>query len=398
MYFLGKSKKEFKEKLMGIYFDTKEKPDCNGCGVCALKCPKQAILMEEDAEGFLYPVINQALCINCSICRDICPNRPFCEEKEQDTYVAVNKNCEDKKRSSSGGGYYAAAKYVLENGGIVFGVKFDSDLHAVHSYAINLEQAKQFSGSKYVRSDLQDSYRKVKQFLEQGKLVLFTGTPCQCAGLSAYLGGDRPKLITMEIICHANPSPKVLKYYIKNLEHRKGKKVVNILFRSKETGWRNQVPVIVYDDGEKEEENSFFAAFVGELINRPSCYQCRFCGERRYSDITIGDFWGIEQVVPDMIDDDSGISLLNINSEKGRMFLNNIKDGLFLKPVDTKRAFSYNRHCNVKPHWKRMQFFKRIAEGRIHEKNIIHYLRRYVKIPLYRRILRKIKRRIIQKS
>lgn len=382
---------------MGSYFETEDKADCNGCGVCALRCQNHAITMKPDGEGFLYPVINQALCIGCKMCINICPNNSFWERKEQKTYIAVNRDWEERKGSSSGGIFYPAAKYILENDGVVFGVKFEEDLHAVHSYAVDLEEAKQFMGSKYVRSDLGDSYQKVKQFLDQGKQVLFTGTPCQCAGLSAYLGGDMPNLFTMEIICHANPSPKVLNYYIYNLEHLRGKKVVNILFRTKETGWHNQIPVIVYDDGTKEEENSYFAAFVGEMINRPSCYQCRFSGNTRYSDLTIGDFWGIEHMDSHITDDDSGISLLNINTEKGREILNKIERELFLKQVDTKMAFSHNHHCNVKEHPKRKKFFEGITDGRINEKNIISYMINYVRIPLYRRVLSKIKRIIVQK-
>ena len=203
---------------MNNYFETYNKKDCNGCGVCTLKCPKNAIKMEVDEEGFLYPVIDKEKCINCGLCKRICPNNPEEKNNNSKTYIAYNLDKEEKKKSSSGGMFAPIAKWVINHNGVVFGVTFNEKLEAYHTYVDNIEDIVKFQGSKYVRSDLKDSYKKAEEFLKEGKYVLFTGTPCQCQGIRAYMQNKYDKLITCEIVCHANPSPKVFKMYVKNLE------------------------------------------------------------------------------------------------------------------------------------------------------------------------------------
>lgn len=377
---------------MNNYFKTYDKKDCNGCGMCALICPKGAITMTKDSEGFLYPVIDKEKCVHCNLCEKRCPNNPSETNTNQKTYISYCKDGKAKENSASGGMFYSIAKYVIEKNGIVFGVCYDDNLIAHHEYVTTLKGLKKFQGSKYVRSDLGDSYRKVEEFLKQDKYVLFTGTPCQCQGLRAFLKKEYNKLITCEIICHANPSPKVLELYKKNLEIKLNKKVKDIDFRSKENGWHNQTPIIEYEDMSRQEENSYFNAFVNEMINRPSCYACRFCKPMRYSDFSIGDLWGIDKIDATIKDDDTGISLLNVNTPKGFEILDEIKDDLYLKEADTEQVFSYNHHCNVKPHKKRDIFFKGISDGTINENNIIKYMNKYVKVPLYKKVINKSKR------
>ncbi len=274
-------------------------------------------------------------------------------------------------------------------GGTVFGVTVSDDLTVLHEAAVDLEDAKKFQGSKYVRSRLNDTYQNVENLLKAGGYVLFTGTPCQCSGLYSYLGGDMPNLLTCEIICHANPSPKVFRHYVKNLEINAGAKVKEVLFRSKENGWKNQTSIIVFEDGRRLEDSVYYQAFVNELINRPSCHNCVFSGETRYADLTIGDFWGIERIAPDMAEDDLGVSLLNVNTEKGRKILGKIEQDLIRMPVDTKTAFSYNHHCNVKEHKNRAEFFRGISSGDINEENVIYYMKKYMKMPFYRKVINK---------
>lgn len=377
---------------MESYFDTKDKKNCNGCGTCELRCPKKAIIMKEDEEGFLYPVIDERKCIKCGLCKKICSNNPTEHDYNQDTYIAINKNEKVKKDSSSGGIFYPIAKYVIEQGGIVFGVEYDNNLKVRHAYAKNINDLKKFQGSKYVRSDLNNSYIQVEEFLKEDKYVLFTGTPCQCYGLKKYLKKTYNKLITCEIVCHANPSPKVFEYYKKNLEFNYSKKIKNVYFRSKINGWRNSTSVIELEDNTLFSDDKYYCAFVNELINRPSCSNCRFCEEIRYSDFTIADFWGIEKVDSSIENDNTGISLLNVNTVTGRNILEKIKSELFLKEVDTHIAFSYNHHCNVEPNKNRKKFFKGIEDGSINETNVIKYLEMYTRTPFYRRVLRKIKR------
>lgn len=376
---------------MTNYFDTYEKKDCNGCGTCALRCPKHAITMQEDEEGFYYPIIDKEKCINCGLCKKICSNNINKKTNDNaDTYVAINNNEKEKELSSSGGIYYIIAKKIIEKKGVVFGVTFDKNLVAHHSYAETLEDAKKFQGSKYVRSELRNSYKEVEDFLKKERYVLFTGTPCQCEGLRKYLKKEYTNLITCEIICHANPSPKVFKYYIENLSSKKKSRVINVMFRSKKNGWKNQTPIIKYENGIEKEEPTYFRAFVKELINRPSCYDCRFCSINRFSDITIADFWGINKVDPSIENDDSGISLLNINTQKGKEIFNSISQDMFFKKVDTKKAFQNNHHKNVKMHKNRNKFFKGISNGKINETNIIKYMKKYNNYNM-NRIKRKLK-------
>lgn len=377
---------------MANYFDTYKKQDCNGCGTCALRCPTQAIQMKEDSEGFLYPEINKEKCIYCNLCKKICPNKAVVNSYKGSTYITINKDQEEKKRSSSGGVFYPIARYIIQNHGVVFGVTQNENLDVYHDFCENLDGIKKFQGSKYVKSDLKNSYVKAEKFLKKNRLVLFTGTPCQCMGLKAYLRKEYEKLITCEIVCHANPSPKVYKFYLKNLEKKYNKKVKNIIFRTKENGWRNQTPVVYFEDNTKIEENTYFYAFINEMINRPSCYKCYFSGIERYSDFSIADLWGIDKIDPTVINDDTGISLLNVNTEKGFVILKSIEKSFFLREVNTNLAFSYNHHCNVKEHPKRTIFFNKLSTGEINETNIIDFMRRYTKKPLYKKIINKCKK------
>ena len=373
------------------YLKHKNKYDCNGCGICTLVCPKKCIHMIEDEEGFFYPVIDEEKCIHCNRCKNICSNNKKDKDYNRRAFIAINKNEAERRKSASGGMFIILARYVIEKNGIVFGVKYDENLNVVHDEAHTIEECEKFMGSKYVRSNCLNIYDKVKDYLEQDRWVLFTGTPCQCYALKLYLDKEYEKLITCEIICHGNPSPKVFKKYIHEKEKVNNKRIIDIKFRSKENGWANSTPIIVYEDKSKEEDVTLYKAFMAELISRPSCYLCKFVDRNRASDFTIGDMWGIEEIRPD-INDGKGVSLLVISSDKAKTILDEINKNIQLEKVDVNLAFAHNHHKNVKENKKRGKFFKKIDNT----DSIIRLMHRYSKKSVIKRIKNKVKR-IIKK-
>lgn len=375
---------------MCIYFESNNKKDCNGCGACALRCPKKAIKMVEDKEGFLYPVVDEEKCINCGICKKVCSNNPMTNEFKIRVYAAKNKNEYQRANSTSGGIFKVLAEYTIAKKGVVFGVRYDEDLNVKHDYAETVEEIKEFSISKYVRSDLNDSYLKVEKFLEKNRIVLFTGTPCQCYGLKSYLKKDYNNLIICEIMCHSNPSPKVFKLYKKNIELDNNKKIKCYYFRSKNPKVNNR-PYVEFKDGTILNYEIYNQVFDQMLISRPSCANCKFCNKNRKSDLTIGDFWQVEKFIPE-IADKNGVSLLFINSKKGEQVFESMKEKIEYKETNFKDAFMHNHYENIPVHKKRDEFFEGISNGTINETNIIKYMKKYTKRPLYRRILGKIKR------
>ena len=370
------------------YFETLKKKDCNGCGLCSLKCPKKAITMIEDNEGFVYPVIDKSKCINCNICKNICPNHEYNLNNKIKAYAAINKNKEDLSNSSSGGMFVLLAKYVLKNNGVVFGVKYDKNLIAVHSYTLNEDELIDFQGSKYVRSVLKNSFVEVKEMLKD-KMVLFTGTPCQCQALRSFLGKDYTNLLTCDIICHSNPSPKVFKLYKEYLERKYSKRIKNIYFRTKKIGWHCDKSIIQFVDDTEIIESSYYHAFLVELLNRPSCHNCHFCSSNRLSDFTIGDAWGIEKLLKETTNNNTGISLLCVNTDKANKTLQSIKKHVDLTEIDLNEIYKYNHNHNVKINRNRNRFFNKLSNEKINNSNIVFYLNKYSKDPLWKAIIKK---------
>ena len=378
-----------------VYFETYNKEECNGCTVCMLKCPKKAITMMEDKEGFLYPKINKNLCNNCGICKKICTNNNS-KQQFNKTYLAFCKNKKILNDSSSGGVFYPLAKKIIEKDGLVCGVAFNEKLQANHIIVEKIEDLVKLQGSKYVRSNINNTYVRIKEYLEQNRFVLFTGTPCQCNALKVYLRKDYSKLYTCEIICHSNPSPKVFELYKKNIENIYNKKIKNIKFRDKSTGWKNQTPTIILDDNTILYEKTYLLAFGKNIISRPSCHSCKFATSNRVSDFTIGDFWGIDKIDDTIKDNDTGISIFNINTIKGQELQNEINE-LYLKEYTKEEAFRYNHNNASKKHKKRDKFFKKIETKTIDDSNIIKYMKRYAKGNIFIRIVNAVKYRIVDK-
>lgn len=328
---------------------------CTGCGACANICPKNAITLTADESGFLYPQIDGDKCVNCSLCNNVCQMETKSGEEtfERKFYALINRNEEQLKVSSSGGAFLAAAEYVFSLNGVVAGCAFDEELEANHIITYNMDECiEKLCGSKYVQSDTKNVYSEIKKCLLEGKTVLFVGTPCQVEGLYLFLKEKPENLITMDLICHGVSSPLLWKKHKNYLEDKVRAKISKYRFRGKEkTGW---ALYYYYYYGNKNRcrrgpsvLDRYYADFLKGINYRESCYQCQFAKIGRVGDVTIGDFWGAEKFI-DGVDMHNGVSLIAVNSEKGRKFVEEIADKVILKEVAEENAAEDN-HNLIKP-------------------------------------------------
>ena len=373
----------------------KQKNQCNGCGACFNLCPKSAISMQEDEEGFLYPIVNTKKCIECGLCVKICPIKQE-NKKISDNIKAIackNKNEKVRAESSSGGIFTSLCELVINQKGVVFGAAYDEKLNVRHCYVENIKECSKFRGSKYVQSIIGDSYKKVKEFLLENRVVLFSGTPCQIAGLSSYLGKEYDNLILIDIACHGVPSPLVFKKYLESLEKENMEKIKNMSFRYKGTGWKQYSLKINYENRSTSEiayNNIYMKGFLSDLILRPSCYNCKFKKPITYADLTLADYWGVDNIHPEF-DDDKGTSLVLINNVKGEKLMNEALDNVEYINTKYEEAIKFNpsiiRASIFKEFNRRNKFFKKLKDGNVEE-----LIYRYTKRTLFRKVIDKIKR------
>ena len=345
--------------------DIKNKQDCCGCSACAQRCPKQCITMAEDEEGFLYPQVDTSKCVDCHLCEKVCPVINKYEARiPLNVYAAKNSDDEVRRSSSSGGIFTLLAEQTIKDGGVVFGACWDNEWKIRHDYVDNISNLQKFRSSKYLQSVIGDSYLKAEQFLKTDRKVMFTGTPCQVAGLKHFLRKEYDNLLAVEVICHSVPSPGVWQQYLTTrLTTLKWEKsdIRNISFRGKKTGWKTYSFVIENENGniltELSSKNAFMRGFLADLYTRPSCHACPAKQLRSGSDITLGDFWGIESLMPE-IDDDKGVSAIIVNSDKGKQVLHNIDIELYEVQYDelTTRNPALVKSFPITP--KRTEFFK----------------------------------------
>lgn len=303
-----------------------DKKDCCGCSACVQRCPKHCISMIEDNEGFLYPNVDSSLCINCGLCEKVCPVINQNESRSPlEVYAAKNLDDNVRFKSSSGGIFTMLAEYTIQNGGIVFGARWDKkNWNVIHDYTETIDGLSEFRSSKYLQSIIGNSFKQAEAFLKQGRDVLFTGTPCQISGLKHFLRKEYDNLLTCEIFCHSVPSPKVWEFYIEECLNSLGWKkehIVSIDFRNKCNGWKNYHFQMISSQNEVFNQQSFnnpyMKGFIGGLYTRPSCYDCPAKSLKSGSDFTIGDYWGIQHLKP-QIDDDKGVSAVLLNTNKAR--------------------------------------------------------------------------------
>ena len=319
----------------------KEKSDCAGCSACVSVCPHKAISFERDSEGFLYPKTDNRLCVNCHLCEEVCPiisiKVPNIETNEDVvSYASYALNDDIRKGSSSGGVFLILAKEIIDNGGVVYGVRYNDKMEVVHDRAEKLSELSSFSGSKYVQSNINGIFQKVKNDLIENRLVFFSGTPCQVQGLKLFLRKHYNNLICCDLLCYSVPSPMVFHDYIKFVQKKVGKKVQNFHMRSKDLGWGENTMKLFFEDGSFRNDrlsNLWSTMYWSRLIVRPSCFSCKFTSFKRCGDISIGDYWGLEKVHPELIDK-KGVSLVLVNNDDGKRLIEKVKNKLFLFQTD----------------------------------------------------------------
>lgn len=326
------------------------KDRCCGCYACANGCPNECIKMVSDEEGFWYPKIDKNECIDCGLCEIVCPIinkwQPINDNRPIEALAAINKNEEIRINSSSGGIFTLIAEAIINQKGVVFGAAFSDNFRYVNHIAVkNISELERLRGSKYVQSGIGYTYKRVKEHLENGKKVLFTGTPCQIGGLYSFLRKSYDNLYTQDIICHGVPSPMVWDKYVEELEGKFSSKIKRMCFRSKRSGWKSYSSVFAFSNNKEYKKNyhedPYMKAFLSNLCLRNSCYNCQFKGITRQADITLADFWGIQYILPEM-DDDKGASLVLVNSEKGKYIFEMIRSCVECKCVDLDTVVKYN--------------------------------------------------------
>lgn len=305
-----------------MYFQTKDKSECCACSACVSVCPKSCIRMVRDEEGFAYPFIDEATCVSCHLCERVCPveHPDFSNTETPEAYAVLLKNIEERKKSSSGGAFYSIASFVLKNQGIVIGSTVDERHQVRHIAVESLDELYRLRGSKYVQSDLGEVFFQVKKALINGRWCYFVGTGCQVAGLKAFLKKNYENLITSDLVCHGVPSQKLFDKHIEYLEEKYNDKVISYQFRNNSLwgvceicDFANHKRVI----NPSYEVSPYLYSFMSAMTYRYSCYDCKFACIPRQGDVTLADFWGVNEFFP-QVDTKHGVSLLLINTEQGK--------------------------------------------------------------------------------
>lgn len=324
-----------------INIEVKEK--CSGCWACYNVCPKRCIKMEEDSEGFHYPHVDKENCIECGLCEKVCPLlAPKLEDSsEPDSYVVQHRDGDVLRHSTSGGFFTALSEYVIRNGGVVFGASFDENMVLRHTYGETLEACKRFRGSKYVQSLIGDSYREAKGFLDEGRIVAFSGTPCQIAGLVGYLGKRKyERLILVDLVCRGTPSPRVLKEYLSHHAARLKAEPMGWLSRDKYYGYDLSTATIVFNNigsayHRIKGEDFMLTAYFNGLISRPSCYNCHFKTLHRQSDLTLFDCWDAKATSHAFSED--GATNVLVHTDRGEAVFSHIKESFLCAKSNLKQ-------------------------------------------------------------
>ncbi len=366
---------------------------CSGCGLCEHLCPKNAITMVEK-DGFLYPNVNENTCVYCGVCVKLCPvnSDKLTESNCIEAFAVKHKDSNVIFNSSSGGIFTALSDKILENNGYIIGADFDDDMNLVHTTTSTTEGRDRMRGSKYIQSNTVGIYKAIRDLLNEDKPILFTGTPCQAAAVRKAFP-NKDNLYIVDIICHGVPSPEVWKKYVEFIEKKYKKKLTFFSFRNKSlSGWRKYSAKLTFDDKTEILHNDYTGSFIElfryDVCLRPSCTECNFTSMNRQGDITIGDFWGIENTIPE-ISDNKGISAVMINTEKGKRLFEQIKDKINVYPTTQKDIAKKQPNLSVSSSYSnKASSFKQDLNNMPFEK----ILKKYTRVGLKRRIIDTIKK------
>lgn len=343
-----------------IQIDNKQ--DCCGCTACAAICPHDAITMSPDTLGFKYPEVDTDKCVDCGLCVKVCAFRPdYADSPGQlpkpEAFGARHKDRTQIERSQSGAAFIALSDWILEQGGIVYGVGYEGHFRAVHKRATTREERDEFRGSKYVQSDPGSMFRQVRDDLKAGLTVCVSGTPCQIAGLRAFIPERlQEKLFLVDLVCHGVPGPKIWADYLDYLEHKEKRAITAVNFRDKSLyGWHSHVETFKYGDTHTY-TYTYTYTFYSHIALRKACHACHFTNTRRTSDVTIGDFWGVEKTDKTFAADNKGCSLILVNTEKGRKWFEAIKDRFDLLPARLEDCLQPQLRHPAVPHPRRDDF------------------------------------------
>ena len=343
-----------------------DKTRCCGCEACRNACPRQCITMAADSEGFVYPEVDAAACVDCGLCETVCPVlHPGDKRLPVAVYAARNSDDSVRLGSSSGGVFTWLAERIVDQGGVVFGARFNDKWEVVHDFAETREALVAFRGSKYVQSRLGDTYRQAERFLKEGRMVLFSGTSCQIAGLKRFLRREYANLLAVDVICHGVPSPKVWSRYLEDITGGAPERISTVSFRDKREGWHHSFLTVKEGTTElshiRPYAGIYSRLFLFDLMLRPSCSSCPAKGGRSCSDMTLGDFWGIERVDP-AFDDDRGCSVVLLYNPAWMSIL----EGLDIRPVAYDQVLPGNPSIerSVRPSINRNYLFRLLNRGR----------------------------------
>lgn len=378
------------------------KDECTGCTICSCVCPFGAIEMKENERGFKYPIINEAKCKKCGLCDKVTSNLNSWLENSEHTkkyariYAVKNKDENKRKESQSGGFFYSLAEVIIESGGVVYGAAYNDNLDVEHIKASDIETLNKIRGSKYVQSDLKNCMSEVIEDLNNNKKVLFSGTPCQIAAIETLVDFkkiNKDNLFTCDIICHGVPSPKIYRSFLEFLEKKYNSNAIDVNLRNKKiSGWHNYVETVKFANGKTYKGKIYADLFFSNLCLRRSCEQCKYTKENRPGDITCADCWGIEKIKPNLWNDDNGISLVLIQTNKGNVIFNSVQKKLDVVGLNDEE---YNQpqlnHSTNTPKLKR-KFWNDYSK-----KDFEKVLKKYTiyggnKFKLKRKVLKKLKK------